>query len=326
MNYLLTNEYTGKSGAASIEVAACFERERASYITRAEAKALLPKRVRNSHKGSYGRAAIVAGSVEYTGAAYLSAAACLHAGAGYTALYLPADLLPYYFLKVPEVLLRSSNEGSRYAFNEEKMKELLLYDAVAYGMGMGKSEEVYRGLVWLLSHYEGKLIIDADGLNSLAAYGGELPALLRGAKCEVLCTPHVKEFSRLSKRSTEEVLAGGVSLAEGFARASRCTLLLKNALSTVTDGERTKINATGNSGQAKGGTGDVLSGVLAGLCAQGLSAYDSARLGSYLVGKAAELGAREVGEYSLTASTLIAYLGKAFLFVAENADKDGGEE
>ncbi len=300
--------------------------KRAPYTDRRAAKSLLPPRFRDSHKGSYGRAAIVAGSMEYTGAAYLSAAACLRAGAGYTALYLPSKILPHYIVRLPEVLLRESNEGDRYAFNEEKMGELLAYNAVAYGMGMGVSEAVFQGVKWLLANYEGRLILDADGLNSLAAYANNLPALLRQKKCEVICTPHVKEFSRLAKREVEEVLQGGVAYAKLFADLHGVTLLLKNALSTITDGERTTLNVTGNSGQAKGGTGDVLSGVLAGLCAQGLSAYDSAALGSYLVGKAAELGAREMGEYSLTASDIIAYLGKAFLFVSENADKDGGEE
>ena len=97
-------------------------------------------------------------------------------------------------------------------------------------------------------------------------------------------------------------------------------------MSILTDGERMRLNVTGNSGQAKGGSGDVLSGVLAGLCAMGLSVYNSGVVGSYLVGKSAELAASEVGEYSLTASDLIAYLPKAFLFVTENADENSNKQ
>ncbi len=284
---------------------------------------LLPKRERNSHKGNYGRAAIVAGSVEYTGAAYLAAAACLRAGAGYTALFLPKEILPYYILKTPEILLRETNEGGRYAFNEGKMRGLLPYSSVAFGMGMGVSEEVFQGAKWLIENYEGKLILDADGLNSLAAYGKDVFAR---KKCEVIITPHSKEFSRLSGLTVEEILADTAGAATGYAKKNGVTVLLKNAFSVVADGEKTMRNEAGNSGQAKGGSGDVLSGVIAGLCASGASIFDGGVLGAYLCGRATELAAKDVGEYSLTASDIVAYLGKAFLSVTENAHEDRNEE
>ncbi len=297
-------------------------------VDREEVGLLLPKRRRNSHKGSYGRAAIVAGSAEYTGAAYLSAAAylaaagCLRAGAGYTTLFLPKDILPYYILKLPEILLCESNEGGRYAFNEEIMRKLLSYDSVAFGMGMGASQEVCRGVEWLLSHYEGRLILDADGLNSLAAYGEPYVAFA-AKKCDVLVTPHAKEFSRLSGYTMEEIAKEGGRLAVEFAKKTGANVLLKNALTVITDGKEKVLNSTGCSGQAKGGSGDVLSGVLAALCAQGANTLQAAKIGAYLTGKAAELAAAQIGEYSLTASDVIAYLGRAFLFVTENADTDG---
>ncbi len=281
------------------------------------AGALLPRRKRNSHKGSYGKAAIVAGSVDYTGAAYLSTAACLRSGVGYTALFLPKELLPAFMLKAPEALLCEVCEGGRYAFNEKKMQTLLGYDAVAYGMGLGVSEDVYLGVQWLLKRYQGKLLLDADGLNSLAAFGGEeAETLFAQAQCEIALTPHVKEFSRLSGEPAEAILEKGVEYAQAYAKRRGVTVLLKNALSTVTDGERTAFNSTGNSGQAKGGSGDVLSGLLVGLLAQGLSALEGSELACYLAGKAAEFAARQTGEYALTASDCIAHIGKAFLFVA----------
>ena len=291
------------------------------------ANKLLPKRKRNSHKGSYGRAAIVAGSEEYTGAAYLAASACLRSGTGYTVLFTPKDILPLYALKSPEILLKPSNKGGRYAFNEETMRELLAYDSIAYGMGMGASNEVFKGVKYLLENYKGKLVLDADGLNSLAAFAGkELDALFSNKKCDVIVTPHGKEFSRLSKMPMEEVLGDSVQVAKNFAKRYNVNVLLKNALSVITDGEGVALNAAGNSGQAKGGSGDVLSGVIAGLCASGLSTFEGGVLGAYLVGKSAELGAVDFGEYSLTASELIAYLPKAFLFVAKDTHKDGGEQ
>lgn len=278
------------------------------------ARTALPPRKRNAHKGIYGRAAIVGGCAAYTGAPYLSAAACLRSGAGYTALYLPDGLLSSYRLKLPEALLDGISTGEEIVFEEARFAKLLSCSAIAYGMGAGVSEDVFRGAAYLLKHYAGTLILDADGLNALAKYGkSEHEALFKNKKCAVVLTPHVKEFSRLTGESVEGVLRKGATLAKEFARKYRVTVLLKNAVSVITDGRRTYFNATGNSGQAKGGSGDVLAGVIAGLCACGASGVDGARLGAYLVGRAAELAAEKIGEYSLTASDLISYLGAAFL-------------
>ncbi len=230
-------------------------------------------------------------------------------------------------VKAPELLLKGISEGGRYAFNEERMTSLFEYDSIAYGIGMGVSEDVAKGAAWLLTQYGGKLILDADGLNSLAAYRkDELSTLLKNAKCDVLLTPHVKEFSRLSGLEVKEVQNEGYPVVKAIAEKWGVSVLLKNAVSVVTDGSRVSINETGSSGQAKAGSGDVLSGVLAGLCATGLSAYDGAVLGAYLTGLAAELAVEEYGEYSLTASDVTSYLGTAFLIIAQDPDEESEEE
>lgn len=288
------------------------------------AKSFLPARKRNSNKGTYGRAAIVAGSIDYTGAAYLAASACLRCGAGYTALFLPKDILPLYALKSPEILLKATNKGDRYAFKTDIMEELLTFDAIAYGMGMGVSEDVFKGAVYLLSNYEGRLILDADALNSLAAFAEDLPTLLANKTCDLVLTPHVKEFSRLTGLPMGEIIKNSIEIAKRFAEVMEVSVLFKNAVSVITDGASVYLNATGNSGQAKAGSGDILAGAIASFCAQGASAYDGARLAAYFVGKAAELAATEYGEYSLTASDVIAYFPKVFQST-ENAKVDGDE-
>ncbi len=298
----------------------------ATVIDRAYAHTLLPKRKRNSHKGSYGKAAIVAGSADYLGAAYLAAAACLRSGAGYTYLFVPKGVLPAYRLKLPEAILKPINGRGRYAFNAKNMAQLLGFDSVAYGMGMGVSKQVARGARWLLERYEGKLILDADGLNSLAKYEQKsLSRLFKEKKCSVLITPHIKEFSRLTGKAVEEIAGAGISLAKAFAVENDITVLLKNAATVITDGTRVAVNTAGCSGQAKGGSGDVLSGVVAGLCAMGASVFDAGALGAYLTGTAAELTARELGEYSMLASDVIAHLGGAFLLVTEDTNECSGE-
>lgn len=289
---------------------------------------LLPKRARNTHKGDYGKAAIVAGSWEYTGAAYLSTAACLRSGAGYTALFTPKKLLPYYVLKSPEALLVPLNEGGRVAFKQKNFKKLLDYTAVAYGMGAGTSRAVAKGAAYLLKRYTGKLILDADALNALAKYftREQIQTLFANKKCDVILTPHGKEFSRLSGESVQTVIKDGLTLAQTYAKTHGCIVLLKGATSVITDGARTLVNRAGTSGQAKAGSGDVLSGVLAGLCASGADVFSAGAAGAYLAGKAAELTARELGAYSMLATDVIARLGKAFLRVTENADKQRRSE
>ena len=312
-------DHAGGISRVDIGIALPEQEKYAALVNKEFAVAALPKRKRNSHKGSYGKAAIVAGSLEYTGAAYLAAAACLRAGCGYTTVFVPGDILPQYYLRLPEVLLKSTNEGGRYAFNVEKMRQLLTYDSVAYGMGMGESEDVAKGALWLMANYEGRLVLDADALNSLARYAKEdLIPIFHAKKCDVILTPHAKEFSRLFGMNMEGVFTSGFSAVKEFSSVYGVNILLKNAASIVSDGDRVAINVTGCSGQAKAGSGDVLSGLIAGLCAMGVSTYKGGALGAYLMGKAAEFAESEMGEYSLTASDVIAYLGRAFLHITKD--------
>ena len=217
-------------------------------------------------------------------------------------------------MQSPEILLKPLNGGDRYAFNVYNMLQLKEYDAVAYGMGMGISEDVARGAVWLLGNYQGKLILDADALNSLARYGKDgLINLFKTKKCDVLLTPHMKEFSGLTGLDIKEISNRGLAAPRVFANEIGAKVLLKNAVSIITDGKKHVINMAGCSGQAKAGCGDVLSGVIAGLCAMGLSTYEGAVVGAYLTGRAAKLASETMGEYSMTASDIIAYLGRSFL-------------
>lgn len=281
----------------------------------------LPKRKRNSHKGTYGKAAIVAGSEEYSGAAYLSTAACLRSGVGYTTLFTPKWVLEKSVWRAPEALLKSTNDGGRVAFNQETFQGLLGYNAVAYGMGLGATKDVALGAEYLLKNYTGKLILDADALNAIAAFCDDKDGLFTNKKCDVVLTPHGKEFSRLTEIEVEEILRSPVEYAQEFARRWGVCILLKNAVSVITDGTQTGLCAAGNAGQAKGGSGDVLSGLLAGLCASGASGMQSAQAAAFITGRAAELAVQSVGEYALTACDCIQTIGKAFLSLTEDTDE-----
>lgn len=323
-------DYCGEIRRADIGICLpAFDTEGEGYahlIEDSEIAPLLPKRKRNTHKGNYGVATIVAGSERYTGAAYLSATAAARSGAGYTRLYTPNSILPLFALKTPEVLLCPLNEGGRALFNEEIYAQMPS-GGLAIGMGLGVSEEVAQGVEYLVKNHVGALVIDADGLTSLAEYAADrLGEIFSSKSCEIILTPHPLEFARLLQKTTTEVLENDIALAKEFALKYGVTVLLKGASSIVTDGTRTSVCIAGTAGQAKGGSGDVLSGVLAGLAAMKLSAYDAARAGALLCGRAAEIATREQGEYSLLASDSIACLGRAFLSVAEGSNDYGGKQ
>lgn len=261
-------------------------------------KPLFPKRKSHTNKGSYGSAALYAGSTKASGAAFLSANGCLRSGAGYTRLYVPEELFPCAVGKLPDVLLSPF----------ERAEDLMQSEAIAFGMGSGICAENYRLLCTLFKEYRGTLVLDADGLNTLATYGVEA---LKEKSCKVVITPHPKEFSRLTGRSVNEILQDAKGLSEEFARQYGAVVLLKNNRSVVTDGARTAIVTTGSPALAKGGSGDVLAGFLAGTCARGVSPFEAACASSYLVGKAGEIAGEELGEYAVTASDTANYLAEA---------------
>ena len=287
-------------------------------ITKEEIARLLPKRKRDTHKGCYGRAAIVAGCEEFLGAPVLATAACLRSGAGYTYLFTPIKARTMYAVKLPEAIIERLDIRAK--------KRLLDFDALAIGMGMGASKKTAALVEWLVHNFTGRLVLDADALNALAAFRKErLADMCAHKKCDVIMTPHIKEFSRLTGESAQAILENPTKLAKRYAKAWGVTVLLKNAYSVITDGECVAWNTAGTAGQAKGGSGDLLSGLIAGLCAQGLSAYEGGMAGAYLAGKAAELATAEYGEYSLLASDTIEKIGSAFLRIPENADEQGDE-
>ena len=271
---------------------------------------LFPPRRKNSHKGTYGKAALLAGSLDYSGAPLLSAAAALRSGCGYTQLVLPAELFPCAAGRLPEAILTAApSAGGRLAFDAAFLRGLTEADGIALGMGCGTSRALFDITKFLLSEDGGTLILDADALNALAAYGADA---LRGHRCRVLLTPHPKEFSRLCGKPLAEVPEGGADLAKSFAAEYGVTVLLKGHVSLVTDGAFTAYVAAGTPALAKGGSGDVLSGIAAALAARGFSPMQAGAGASYLLGSAGCIAAAAQGnEYSVTASDVVSAIPAA---------------
>ena len=262
-----------------------------------DVKAFFPKRPLNSHKGMYGKACIVTNGARL-GAAMLSASACLRSGAGYTVLRVPEEARIQVATALPSCVVEGFDGID---------EELLCAGAIALGMGSGVSKKLYCAITELLKRYDGTLVLDADALTALAQFGLEP---LKNKSCEVVLTPHPTEFSRLSSISVEEVLESAVPLAKEFAKEYGVTLVLKNNHTVITDGEQIVINTTGSPALAKCGSGDVLSGLLVGTRARGLSSFDAACVSCYIFGRAGELAEQEFGQYAPTSSDIISLLSR----------------
>lgn len=270
-----------------------------------------PTRKRNVNKGTFGKASIIGGSIKYSGSVLLSlnALTALKMGVGYSNLVVPKSVFNNYLGLNPECLLTLINDKDGFIdFDEQTLSSLLNYNSIAIGMGMGKTIEGYKTICYLLENYAGNLIIDADGLNCLATFGVDK---LKNKKCKVILTPHILEFSRLSGLDKQEILKNPIEVAVNFAKKYSVILLLKNAVSVITDGGEVYINTTGTPALAKGGSGDVLSGIICGITARNEDIFSSVVASSYLFGKAGEIATKEQNEYTVTATDIISVLHKA---------------
>jgi NAD(P)H-hydrate epimerase len=269
-------------------------------LTRGEVAALLPARKRDSHKGDFGHLLIIAGSEGYTGAAVLCAHAAARSGAGLVTLAVPRDVYPTIAAQCPpEVMPRPL----------DRLDSWEGFDAVAVGPGLGQAEAMQRQVWNWLDSCRQPLVVDADGLNALARN----VAILNHVNVPVVLTPHPGEMGRLISQTAAAVQSRRWDVAREFAKNNRLTLVLKGAGTVVAASSGPLwINPTGNSGMAKGGMGDALTGVIGALLAQGLKPFDAARVAVYVHGLAGDLAAVRVGERGLLASDLIAELGTAF--------------
>src|SRR5262245_15597991 len=306
-------------------------------LTETEAATVLRQfeRKGDSHKGNYGHVLAVAGSVGKTGAACLTARAALVAGAGLVTLATPAPCLPVAAGQVSEMMtepLEASDSGgvSTKAFDYGRVAALLeKKDVLAIGPGLGGHAETGAFVRRLVEETTLAVVLDADGIN---AFAGQIERL-NGQKGILVLTPHPGEFARLLGRSTVEIQANRVPLARDFAQQHKLHVVLKGhrTIYAAPSGQ-VFVNSSGNPGMATGGSGDVLTGILAGLLGQALSGLlpvESAAtglseaasklleqviaVGVYLHGLAGDLAAESLGEKSLVASDIVAHLPAAFL-------------
>ena len=268
-------------------------------------------RERNTNKGSFNKAGIVGGSYKYAGASYLSymALSSLMMGIGYSYLYVPNSIYDSYLLKEPEILLgRLSSIDGHISYNEEELNKLLSLDSISIGMGMDISIDLYKSIEYLLKNYEKRLVIDADGINSLAKYGIDI---LKNKKCEVVLTPHLKEMERLTNISVEDIKKDSINVSRNFAKEYGINLILKSSSSIITDGNNIRVSSFGNTGLAKGGSGDILSGILSGLLAYlDLDTFTICNMAAYILGRSAEFAKMNLEEECILPRDIIMNINK----------------
>ncbi len=280
-------DYSGKITVSDIKIKSAERLSVCSYDDD-DIAALFPARKHNSNKGTYGKACIIAGSESFPGAAALSVAAALRTGCGYVCAVVPEKLKWGLFPVYPQAIYADKPDYSA--------------ECIAVGMGMGNTRETYDTVCRLLTEYTGKLVIDADGINALAKYGADV---LRSATCKVLLTPHVKEFAGISGYKLKDILAKPIETSRRFAAEYNVVVHLKNAVSVTSDGGKSVLSLKGNSALAKGGSGDMLSGLICGGSARGLDLLQSAVCAQYVLGLTAQICALDVSEYCVTATDII---------------------
>lgn len=270
----------------------------------------LAPRAADSHKGTFGTVLVVGGSRGMAGAPSLAGMAALRGGAGlariavpspcfdtvagfepcYTTIELPADAAGRIALAAADVILEQAEAVT----------------VIALGPGLGRSNELRQLVAILYRDVVKPMVVDADGLNALA----DQPEVRTRPGGPRILTPHPGEFARWLDRSAP--LEQRTDAAMELATQCGVVVVLKGHRTVVTDGTRYALNTTGNPGMATGGTGDVLTGLIASLCCQGLGPYDAARLGVHLHGLAGDLAAEETGQESLIARDLPQFFGRAF--------------
>lgn len=285
-----------------------------------EVRELIPDRVKESHKGTYGKVALLGGAVEYSGAIRLSALAysALKSGAGLSTVAVPRFLVPIVSQNILEVMIYPiESTDKEIIFNKENIDGLInKFDVLTIGMGLGRSEEASKIVKYIIENFTGKLVLDADALYIVS----KNIDILNKSKAKIILTPHMMEFKRLydahvgksSELSFEEFEKNSVELAKTFVKEYNVTLLLKGPTTYVMSRD-IKISAIdrGTPGMATAGSGDVLSGILTGFLGYIDDEFDAARVSAFVNGLAGELAAKVEGEISMTSGDTIKQIANA---------------
>ena len=281
-------------------------------LEKEDIKCLFPRRDENSHKGNFGYVGIMGGCIEYSGAVKLAnlSSSSLVSGCGVVRLIIPKEIevsvMPYL---LEQTLFSIKSKNGHMLFDKNIINKALgKLKALAIGIGWGESIDNEKILKYILETKDIPIVIDADGLNTLAKMD---KSILNKTNCKVILTPHLKEFSRISGYSLEEIENNKEKLATDFAKNYNVILLLKGHTTIITDGEETYLVKRGCPGMATAGSGDVLSGILLGILGYNKPNVLTIAGGAYLAGLAGELAEKNLNDISMRASDTISKIPEA---------------
>lgn len=257
-----------------------------------------PKRIEDSHKGTYGKVGIIAGSKGMAGAAFLSARAAYAVGAGLVQIYTHEDNRIILQQLLPEAIVVTYRKFDK----KQLMQFVKSSDVLVIGCGMGQESLSLQCVRYVLQNAKCPCVLDADALNMIAKDF----ALIENKMQPLILTPHMKEMARLLNCSVEELKNHRLEYLKAFAEKHHLTCVLKDAKTSIySEGSGMCLNQTGNSAMSKGGSGDVLAGIIGGILAQDTPPHEAACLGVYLHGKSGDIARERFGAYSVLARDLI---------------------
>ena len=275
-------------------------------------KSWLPKRPVDGHKGTFGKCYLLSGSTGYTGAPVLASRAAVRSGTGLVFLGVPREVYPIIAVKSDEAMPAPLPCDEKGILTEEALipvlEKMAGCDAALIGPGLGRGEDMERLVAAIMDTVQYPLVLDADGINAIA---GHMDVLYRRRSCPTILTPHDGEFARMGGDLSD---GDRVLAARRFSMTYGCLLVLKGhrTIISLPDGE-VFVNTTGNAGMAKGGSGDVLAGILVSLLAQGLHPVKAAVCAVWIHGRAGDLCKLKKGERGMTPTDLIEMLPQVFL-------------
>lgn len=312
--------YQGKSFAGKLRIAdigipkSLIEQQADTFlVTESDIRQILPRRRPDGHKGTFGTCLVIAGARGYSGAACLTAMAAIRAGAGLVRVAFPQSLAPIIEARVIEPVKHPLPETTDATLSLDAASPILDLAAdatsIAIGPGISTHQETKKLIREILPQLNKPMVIDADAINNLV----DAEETLKQCSAPLILTPHPGELSRLIGVAPNEINNRRIEIARETARNFNCVLVLKGAPTVIaTPQGKVFVNNTGNSGLGSGGTGDVLTGLIAGLLAQGASPLDASLIGVFLHGKTADIAAQELTEYCLIAGDLLQFLPRAF--------------
>ncbi|MGZ4057047.1 MAG: NAD(P)H-hydrate dehydratase [Bacteroidia bacterium] len=274
------------------------------FTTKNFIRSFLKPRAKYSHKGTFGHALIIAGSYGKMGAAVLSAASCLRSGVGLLTMHIPKSGNEIMQITNPEAMTSIDENENIFSDNIDTSA----FSSVGIGPGIGTDPVTQKALKHLFSSYNKPLVLDADALNIISKNA----EWLRSIPANSIITPHLKEFERLTKKAANDFERHEIQI--DFSKKNKLFVVLKGAHTCIScpNGD-VYFNATGNPGMAKGGSGDILTGIITGLLAQGYTSLESCLLGVYIHGLAGDLAKKDLGETGMISGDISNYLPQAFI-------------